>query len=84
MILEIVKIGNSRGIRIPKHILEECEILDSVEAEVRNGVLHLKATVPRMNCEKQFINSLKRYGQDDELSSENEINLDISEGEWEW
>ena len=84
MILEIVKIGNSRGIRIPKHILEECEILDSVEAEVRNGVFHLKATVPRMNWEKQFINSLKRYGQDDELSSENEINLDISEGEWEW
>ena len=84
MILEIVKIGNSRGIRIPKHILEECEILDSVEAEVRNGVLHLKATVPRMNWVKQFINSLKRYGQDDELSSENEINLDMSEGEWEW
>ena len=84
MILEIVKIGNSRGIRIPKHILEECEILDSVEAEVRNGVLHLKVTVPRMNWEKQFINSLKKYAQDDELSSENEINLDMSEGEWEW
>ena len=84
MVLEAVKIGNSRGIRIPKHILEECEILDSVEVEVRNGVLHLKATIMRMNWENQFIKKKKKYAQDDELSSENEINLDMSEGEWEW
>lgn len=35
MIARLVPIGNSRGIRIPKAILEQCEISESVELAVK-------------------------------------------------
>ena len=36
MKVPVVRIGNSRGIRIPKAILEQLEISDQVELEVEN------------------------------------------------
>lgn len=35
----IVRIGNSRGIRIPKAILEECRFEDAVELQAQGGKL---------------------------------------------
>jgi antitoxin MazE len=35
MIARLVPIGNSRGIRIPKAILEQCQISDAVELAVK-------------------------------------------------
>ncbi len=40
----VVRIGNSRGIRIPKTILEECHLEDTVELQVREGKLIVKST----------------------------------------
>ena len=37
----IIRIGNSRGIRIPKAILEQCGFGDSAELAVRSGSLVL-------------------------------------------
>jgi len=33
----IIKIGNSRGVRIPKKMLEEAQLKDSVEIKFANG-----------------------------------------------
>jgi len=33
---KVIKIGNSRGIRIPKSIIEQSGLNDEVELEVRN------------------------------------------------
>jgi antitoxin MazE len=41
MKVHVVRIGNSRGIRIPKKILEECRIEDSVDLAVKGGRLVL-------------------------------------------
>jgi antitoxin MazE len=35
MIARLVPIGNSRGIRIPKAVLEQCEMTDAVELAVK-------------------------------------------------
>lgn len=35
MIARLAPIGNSRGIRIPKAVLEQCEISDAVELAVK-------------------------------------------------
>ncbi len=36
MKLDVVRIGNSRGIRIPKRVLDECRMKDSVRLRI-NG-----------------------------------------------
>ncbi len=35
----LVKIGNSRGIRLPKPIIEQARLSEEVEVEVRDGAL---------------------------------------------
>lgn len=41
MKIDIIKIGNSQGIRIPKTIMEQCGFTDSVEMEIKDGSLIL-------------------------------------------
>ena len=43
MLLKIVQIGNSQGIRIPKAIMEQCELTDEVEATVEGKKIILSA-----------------------------------------
>jgi antitoxin MazE len=38
----IVRIGNSRGIRIPKPLIEQCEIQDEVELEIKDRHLVIR------------------------------------------
>lgn len=42
MKLSVIPIGNSRGIRLPKAILEQLEISDQVELEVQNKQIILR------------------------------------------
>lgn len=37
MRVKIAQIGNSKGVRIPKYILTECNISEEAELEVSNG-----------------------------------------------
>ncbi|MGE0826504.1 MAG: AbrB/MazE/SpoVT family DNA-binding domain-containing protein [Candidatus Binatia bacterium] len=51
----IVRIGNSRGIRIPKALLEQCHLHDKVELEVRDDHLEVRpATEPRNGWAEAF------------------------------
>ena len=51
----IVRIGNSRGIRIPKALLEQCNLQDEVELEVRNDHLAVRpVTKPRSGWADAF------------------------------
>lgn len=40
---KVIKIGNSRGIRIPKSIIEQSGLNDEVELEVRNNQIIIKS-----------------------------------------
>ncbi|HOV46212.1 MAG: hypothetical protein KBG82_08280 [Spirochaetes bacterium] len=42
MELSIIEIGNSKGIRIPKPILEQCNIKDNVTLSVENNSIVIK------------------------------------------
>ena len=51
----IIKIGNSRGVRLPKPILEQCGFHDEVELEIHNQELIIKSpATPRANWKKSF------------------------------
>lgn len=38
----LIKIGNSRGIRLPKSLIEEVGLIDAVDLSVENGALVIR------------------------------------------
>ncbi len=51
----VITIGNSKGIRIPKAILDKYQIQDKVELVLKKGYLILKPITPvRMGWDKAF------------------------------
>ena len=82
MLISIVNIGNSQGIRIPKSILSQCHINDKVELEIEDNKIILKPiqNKPRNNWNIKFKEMTEN--EDDELIINDNIDLDI--GTWEW
>ena len=55
MELSVINIGNSKGIRLSKSILEKYNIQDKIELILEKGFIVLKPkTEPRKNWEKAF------------------------------
>ena len=82
MQLNIVQIGNSKGIRIPKAILEQCQIEDQVGLEVEDGkiILEPKKKTPRVGWEKAL--EALASNQEDALLIDDSV--DIEADDWEW
>ena len=55
MKVKLVRIGNSRGIRLPKSVIEQCGFRDSVEVTVRGEVVEIApARRPRDGWDEAF------------------------------
>lgn len=55
MEIQIINIGNSKGIRLPKAILEQYNISDTLELILEKGRIILKPkSAPRKGWEKSF------------------------------
>jgi antitoxin MazE len=82
MQLDVVQIGNSKGIRIPKAILKQCQIEDQVDLEVEDGkiILEARKKTPRKGWEAAF--KAMAANQDDVLLIDD--NLDFEMDYWEW
>ncbi len=78
----IVPIGNSKGIRIPKTILEQCNIEKEVvlEIEGQNIIIKPFKKEPRKNWEQYFRKMKVR--DEDRLIIDDKIDLDVAD--WEW
>ncbi len=73
MITKIVKIGNSRGIRIPKSIIEQINIDSEVELEVKNDSIIIRPiSKKRVNWDKSF--KLMSIKKEDALLDEDYLN----------
>ena len=80
----VIKIGNSRGIRIPRLLLEQTELGDEVELEVRGDKLVVRsARSPRQGWDEQFA-KMAEQGDDRLLDSEVVSSSSWDENEWEW
>ncbi len=80
MIVPVVPIGNSRGIRLPKTILDSLAIKDKMEMEITDSAIVLTPIqeVPRKGWKDSFA---QMHQQDDDILE------DIPCGEnfeWEW
>ncbi|MFV0566461.1 MAG: AbrB/MazE/SpoVT family DNA-binding domain-containing protein [Flavobacteriaceae bacterium] len=76
----IIKIGNSKGLRLSKTILEKYNIKDKVELILEKEQIILKPVVsPRKNWEKEFKNMSEN--EDDKLLM-NDVFDDENLEEW--
>jgi antitoxin MazE len=82
---DIIKIGNSKGIRIPKAILEQCGFNGAVEMQVADNKLILSKPVrtPREGWAEQIAESIKKYGIPELLFPDDMIN-EFDKTEWTW
>lgn len=78
---QIIQIGNSQGLRIPKMMLEETGITGEVELEIhKEGILVRNAQKPRANWDKKFKELAESEGDQD-------LNLELTKferTEWKW
>ena len=80
MRLEIVTIGNSQGVRLPKSLLMQCGFQKTVDVEVRDGELVLRKTRhPREGWTEAFSCSSEKIDQDWLKAP-----LQGNEDEWQW
>lgn len=78
----LVKVGNSRGIRIPKPLLEQSGLKTDVEIEVEGDALIIRnAELPRQNWEEAF-QAMAAQGDDGLLDAP--IATDWEVMEWDW
>lgn len=82
MIISIIAIGNSKGIRLPKSVLEQLNISDKVEMEVENQQIILKPIErkTREGWDRAF--QEMHHKKEDTLIFQDERNEDTFE--WEW
>ena len=80
----IVRIGNSRGIRIPKALLEQCQLQDIVELDVEDDRLVIRrAQGARQGWDEAF-RQMAAAG-DDKLPDWDDLPpTEWDETEWEW
>jgi antitoxin MazE len=80
----IVKIGNSRGIRIPKPLLDQSGIVNDVELEVEKNQITIR---PVKNVRSGWDNAFKLMTQNDDdalVDGEDIISHSWDEDEWTW
>jgi antitoxin MazE len=80
----IVQIGNSQGVRIPKPLLEQSGLGGDVELEVRRGEIRIrKAKRLRQGWDDAFQNMAER-GDDALLDEEASQPTEWDKTEWTW
>ena len=79
---KIVRIGNSRGIRLPKPLLEQVGLVNEVDLEVRDGELVISPADPVRAGWREGAISLAERGEDALLDAPTPTRFDAEE--WEW
>jgi antitoxin MazE len=82
MLVSVIPIGNSRGIRIPKSILQQLNIEESLELEIHDKEIVLKPVnkKPRENWVKAF-KDMHNNGDDKIIIDDFDEQADF---QWEW
>ena len=79
---KIVRIGNSRGVRIPKPLLEQAGLEDEVQLRVvESGIIIEGAATPRAGW-GPAAKLLRERGEDSLLDEI--VATDFDESDWKW
>jgi antitoxin MazE len=79
---QIIQIGNSQGIRIPKAVLEETKISGEVEIEVHpDGILIKNIKKPRSDWDEKFKTASEH---EDDQALDGRLSTRFEKKEWQW
>jgi antitoxin MazE len=78
----IVRIGNSRGIRVPKVLLEQAQLPDEVELQAEHGRLIIRAARGPRAGWAEAAKAMHDRGDDQLLDATTSSQFD--EKEWRW
>ena len=81
---KLVGIGNSRGIRIPKTLLEQGQFRDEVEMELMDGCLIIRPAVSARSGWDEAFRQMHEHGADALLDEESPMGTAWDAMEWEW
>jgi antitoxin MazE len=80
----IIRIGNSQGIRIPKILLEQSRLGTEVELEVKDEMILIRsASHPRERWGEKF-RLMAEYADDKMIDEDLSGQTEWDEDEWEW
>jgi Virulence-associated protein and related proteins len=80
----IIRIGNSRGIRLPKSVLEHCHLKDAVEIKVEGNVLTIHPLhAARRGWADAFI-KMQEFKDDALLDADTPLATAWDRAEWRW
>jgi len=80
---ELIRIGNSRGVRIPKPLIEECRLGDKVELRVQNDCLIISSARPARAGWEELFRAAGQSADDAALLEPLQTN-DFDRKEWNW
>ncbi len=78
----LVRIGNSRGVRLPKPLIAQAGLTDEVELHVREGAIVIEAaSSPRAGWAEA---ARKAHEQEDDVLLAPPTPTHFDEKDWEW
>ena len=78
---QIIRIGNSQGVRIPKTLIEDGKLSGEVELELHeDGILIRSLRKPRASWEAAF----KAVADVDDDQPAGDVGTDFEKKEWQW
>jgi antitoxin MazE len=80
----IVRIGNSKGIRLPKSVLEQCHLKDVVEIEVDGNTLILRPARLSRSGWNQSFGKMAKHKVDALLDQDALSATEWDNPEWRW
>jgi antitoxin MazE len=82
MRVNIIKIGNSKGIRLSRQILTQCNIDDQIDLEIADGKIIIRPI--HENPRKDWGGKFKKMklNNDDKLIIDDSIDLEMDD--WAW
>lgn len=80
----VVRIGNSKGIRIPKAVIEQCHLHGVVELEIQQGQLVIRSAAKVRAGWDQAFEQMHRQGDDQLLDQESASASEWDRKEWTW
>ncbi len=80
----IVKIGNSQGIRIPKVLLDQTDLREEVELELRGDEIVVRSAYQARDGWENMFKAMAERGDDRLLDGDIAVTTTWDEEEWEW
>ncbi|MFA5342803.1 MAG: AbrB/MazE/SpoVT family DNA-binding domain-containing protein [Kiritimatiellia bacterium] len=79
----LISIGNSRGVRIPKPLIEQCGLTGKVEMDIRDRMILIYSPRRTRSGWRKAFQQMARLG-DDKLLDPQPVSTRWDDEEWQW